>query len=158
MSWCFLISRSDLFFLTEETNINEQIKEPSTDVRWISLGMGENWLTPNICRRSGSRKRKGMLDTCKRFGWALFSSLSASSVSGDSSGAGTSSACYGKGQEGKKAGSYTSLGQFSPYSPRNGSSKYCNSAMGEKSWLNLSKKRMNSIQVWGSHKGRCWTL
>lgn len=29
--------------------------------------------TPNICRRSGSRKRKGMLDTCRRLGVPLSS-------------------------------------------------------------------------------------
>lgn len=28
-------------------------------------------LTPNICRRSGSRKRKGMLETCSRLGSGL---------------------------------------------------------------------------------------
>lgn len=27
--------------------------------------------TPNIWRRSGSLKRNGMLETCRRFGWAL---------------------------------------------------------------------------------------
>lgn len=27
--------------------------------------------TPNIWRRSGSLKRKGMLETCRRFGWAF---------------------------------------------------------------------------------------
>lgn len=42
---------------------------------WYKVQKGEysSLHTPNICRRSGSRKRKGMLDTWRRFGVPLSS-------------------------------------------------------------------------------------
>ena len=50
-------------------------------------------LTPNICRRSGSRNRKGMLETCSLLGWDLFSVFSEGCVWGWPSVGAASSVC-----------------------------------------------------------------
>jgi len=45
-----------------------------TKMVWMHYDTAWHWRipTPNIWRRSGSRKRNGMLETWRRFGWALF--------------------------------------------------------------------------------------
>lgn len=71
--WLFLMQMSCLS-IVHTKNLQEPKKALGTSYRaWQNIDMV---LTPNICRRSGSRNRKGMFETCSRLGWDLFSVFS----------------------------------------------------------------------------------